>query len=227
MNSGTRILVIDDEKAVRRMLKLSLEPNGYIVFEAATGSDAKTQAIASRPEIIILDLGLPDMNGLQVLKEIREWSKVPVIVLTVSDAESDKVALLDAGADDYLTKPFNLPELLARLRVARRHSQRGQEAPVVKMGSLEIDLEGHTVKRQGEIVKLTATEFDLLRILVSNAGKVVLQRQLLREIWGPNSVEHTHYLRVYIGQLRHKLEEDPSHPRLIITEPGVGYRLSI
>ena len=225
MSKGKRILVIDDETAIRRLLKTSLEPAGYQVFEAKSGDEGLAEAASHRPELIILDLGLPGMDGAKVLKRLREWTQVPVLILTVQDAEEDKVRLLDLGADDYLLKPFSVPELLARLRVLERHANAGGAEPVLKFGDLELDLAGHVVKRHGEEVKLTSTEFDFLKVLARHAGKVVTQRQILKEVWGPNAVEHTHYLRIYAAQLRKKLEADPSDPQWIITEPGVGYRL--
>jgi two-component system KDP operon response regulator KdpE len=184
-------------------------------------------AATSRPEVIILDLGLPDVDGLAVLKRLREWSQVPVIVLTVKDAETDKVALLDAGADDYVTKPFSVPELLARIRVALRRRLPQDAKPLFTSGPLEVDMASRTVRVLGESVRLTATEYEILCLLIRHAGKVVTQRQILKEIWGPHAVEQTQYLRVYIGQLRKKIETDPSRPRLILTEPAVGYRLAI
>ena len=225
--TGVRILVIDDELAIRRFLKISLEAEGHTYIEAGTGQDGLVAAATQRPELIILDLGLPDMDGSVVLKRLREWSPVPVIVLTVKDSETDKVALLDAGADDYLTKPFGVPELLARLRVALRHKQSAVAEPVLRTANLQVDFTDRTVSIRGEIVRLTATEYELLRILAQHAGKVVTQRQLLKEIWGPQAVDQSQYLRVYIAQLRKKLERDPSSPDLIITEPGVGYRLRL
>jgi two-component system, OmpR family, KDP operon response regulator KdpE len=225
--TGVRILVIDDELAIRRFLKISLEAEGHTYIEAGTGQDGLVAAATQRPELIILDLGLPDMDGSVVLKRLREWSPVPVIVLTVNDSETDKVALLDAGADDYLTKPFGVPELLARLRVALRHKQSAVAEPVLRTADLQIDFTDRTVSIRGELVRLTATEYELLRILAQHAGKVVTQRQLLRDIWGPQAVDQSQYLRVYIAQLRKKLERDPSSPDLIITEPGVGYRLRL
>ncbi len=225
--SGVRILVIDDELAIRRLLKISLEAEGHIYIEAGTGQDGLVAAATQRPDIVILDLGLPDMDGSVVLNRLREWSSVPVIVLTVKDSETDKVALLDAGADDYLTKPFGVPELLARLRVALRHKQSAVAEPVLRTADLQIDFTDRTVSIRGEPIRLTATEYELLRILAQHAGKVVTQRQLLKEIWGPQAVDQSQYLRVYIAQLRKKLERDPSNPDLLITEPGVGYRLRL
>jgi two-component system KDP operon response regulator KdpE len=225
MKNARRVLVIDDEAAIRRLLKAGLEAAGYAVVEAVDGEGGLRQAATQAPELVILDLGLPDKPGLWVLERLRQWSPVPVLVLTVQDSESDKVALLDAGADDYLTKPFSVPELLARLRVLERHVRGPRSDPTVKAGPLLIDLAGHGVSRDGVEVKLTSTEFDFLRVLALNLGKVVTQRELLKQVWGPNAVEHSHYLRIYAANLRKKLEEDPAEPKLILTEPGVGYRL--
>jgi two-component system KDP operon response regulator KdpE len=227
MTKGNKILIIDDELAIRRLLKVSLKSQGYAIVEATCGREGIEQAAMSHPDLIILDLGLPDMDGLKVLKSIREWSNIPVIVLTVRDSEIDKVSLLDSGANDYITKPFGVPELLARVRVALRLSQSTSEETVFKSGPLEIDFAAHLVKLKGEEIKLTDTEYRLLGLLAKNAGKLLTQRQLLKEIWGISAIEHTHYLRIYIAQLRHKLEQDHSRPRMIVTEPGVGYRLNI
>jgi two-component system, OmpR family, KDP operon response regulator KdpE len=218
-------LIIDDEVQIRRLLRVNLEVNGYRVIEAATGQEGITQAAQWRPEVVILDLGLPDMDGVTVLKRLREWSRVPVVVLSVRDREEDKVAALDHGADDYVTKPFSTGELLARLRVAQRHAQPGAELSVFRTGQLEADLKARLVRVKGQEVRLTATEYSLLRLFIQHAGKVLTHRQILREVWGPNAVEQTHYLRVYIAHLREKLEAEPSKHRLIVTEPGVGYRL--
>jgi two-component system KDP operon response regulator KdpE len=218
-------LIIDDELQIRRLLRVNLEANGYRVLEAATGQEGITQAAQRRPDVVILDLGLPDMDGVTVLKRLREWSRVPVIVLSVRDREEDKVAALDNGADDYVTKPFSTAELLARVRVAERHAQPGPQLSHFRAGQLEVDLAARVVKSGGREVRLTATEYSLLRLFILHAGKVLTHRHILREVWGPNAVEQTHYLRVYIAHLREKLEPEPSHPRLIITEPGVGYRL--
>ncbi len=222
-----KILIIDDEAAIRRLLKVSLKSQGYTIIEAAGGKEGIEQAAISHPDLIVLDLGLPDIDGLKVLKSIREWSQIPIIILTVRDSEIDKVALLDSGANDYITKPFGVPELLARIRAALRLSQSTGEEAIFKVSSLEIDYAAHLVKLNGEEIKLTDTEYRLLSLLARNAGKLMTQRQLLKEIWGISAIEHTHYLRIYIAQLRHKLEGDPSRPRLIITEPGVGYRLNV
>ena len=218
-------LIIDDELQIRRLLRVNLEANGYRVVEAATGQEGITQAAQWRPEVVVLDLGLPDMDGVTVLKRLREWSRVPVLVLSVRDREEDKVAALDNGADDYVTKPFSTAELLARLRVAQRHAQPGPESSHFRTGRLEVDLTARLVKLNDREVRLTATEYSLLRLFIQHTGKVLTHRHILREVWGPNAVEQTHYLRVYIAHLREKLEIEPSKPRLILTEPGVGYRL--
>jgi two-component system, OmpR family, KDP operon response regulator KdpE len=218
-------LVIDDELQIRRLLRVCLEANGYRVTEAATGKDGIAEAAQRPPDVVILDLGLPDMEGVAVLKRLREWSRVPVVVLSVRDREEDKIAALDNGADDYVTKPFSSGELLARLRVAQRHAAPSSETTVFRSGHFEVDLAARVVKRKGEEVKLTATEYSLLRLFVQHAGKVLTHRQILREVWGPNYTEQTHYLRVYLAHLREKLEANPAQPELLITEPGVGYRL--
>lgn len=220
-------LVIDDEVQIRRLLRISLEGNGYKVAEAATGKDGLIEAASCRPDVVLLDLGLPDMEGVEVLKRLREWSRVPVIVLSVRDREEDKVAALDNGADDYLTKPFGTAELLARLRVAQRHAQPGEKETIFRSGRLEVDLVARSVKVGGREAKLTATEYALLRLFVTHAGRVLIHKQILREVWGPNSEEQTHYLRVYIKHLRDKIEAEPSTPQLIVTEPGIGYRLVV
>jgi two-component system, OmpR family, KDP operon response regulator KdpE len=218
-------LVIDDELQIRRLLRVCLEANGYRVTEAATGKEGIAEAAQRPPDVVLLDLGLPDMEGVSVLKRLREWSQVPVVVLSVRDREEDKIAALDNGADDYVTKPFSSGELLARLRVAQRHATPASETTVFRSGHLEADLAARLVKRKGEEVKLTATEYSLLRLFIQHAGKVLTHRQILREVWGPNYVEQTHYLRVYLAHLREKLEANPAQPELLITEPGVGYRL--
>ena len=218
-------LVIDDELQIRRLLRVCLEGNGYRVVEAATGQEGITQAAQHPPDVVLLDLGLPDIEGLTVLKRLREWSRVPVVVLTVRDREEDKVAALDNGADDYVTKPFGTAELLARLRTAQRHAAPSAETPLFRTAGLEVDLTARIVKVRGQEVKLTATEYSLLRLFVRHAGKVLTHRQILKEVWGPNYVEHTHYLRVYMAHLREKLETNPAKPELLATEPGIGYRL--
>lgn len=219
-------LVIDDEPQIRRLLTISLEAGGYRVITANSGQEGLVLAAQHRPEVILLDLGLPDLSGLEVLKRLREWTQTPVLILTVQDAEADKIAALDAGADDYVTKPFNTGELLARLRAARRHADQGRaEEPVFQSGDLVVDLVARCVTRKGHPVKLTATEYALLRLFIQHAGKVLTHRQILREVWGPTHETHTHYLRVYLAHLREKLEKNPAAPTLLITESGVGYRL--
>jgi len=218
-------LVIDDEPQIRRLLRITLEGNGYRVFDAATGKEGMLQAAQCRPEVILLDLGLPDLDGIEVLKRLREWTRLPVLVLTVRDREAEKIAALDAGADDYVTKPFSTGELLARIRAALRHTQpQGGEA-LFRSGDLEVDLSARVVRRKGQEIKLTPTEYALLRLFVTHAGKVLTHRQILTEVWGASAAEQTQYLRVHIAHLREKLEEDVSLPALIVTEPGVGYRL--
>ncbi len=219
------VLVVDDELQMRRLLRVCLEGNGYRVLEAASGAQALTEAAQRKPEVVVLDLGLPDMDGVSVLKRIREWSRVPVVVLSVRDREEDKISALDNGADDYVTKPFATGELLARLRVAQRHAIPVSETSVFRSGGLEVDMAARLVRLDGKEIKLTATEYSLLRMLVQHAGKVLTHRQLLREVWGPNYEGQTQYLRVYIAHLREKLEANPASPSLISTEPGVGYRL--
>ena len=221
------ILVIDDEIQIRRFLRVSLEANGFRVHESASGQDGLVQMTMLKPDIVILDLGLPDMDGRDVLRRMREWSHTPVIVLSVRDADEDKIALLDAGADDYLTKPFSMGELLARLRMAQRHALPAQDSPVFHCDALSVDLANRSVTLNGEPVKLSATEYALLRTFVQHAGKVLTHRQLLREVWGPQYETETQYLRVYMTMLRRKLEADPSNPKWFITEPGVGYRLQV
>lgn len=219
-------LVIDDEPQIRRLLRVTLEANGYAVVDAATGQAGIVQAAQCRPEIVLLDLGLPDLDGVEVLRRIREWSRVPVIILSVRDREHDKIAALDAGADDFVTKPFGSGELLARLRTALRRSQPAPADAIFRAGKIEVDLAARTVRKDGGEVKLTPTEYALLRLMVVHAGKVMTHRQLLTEVWGPNAVEQTHYLRVHIAHLRDKLEDDAARPRLILTEPAIGYRVA-
>ncbi len=225
MSKG-KVLIIDDETAIRRFLRISLEAEGFDVVDADSGKAGVAMAATHLPDLVILDIGLPDMNGREVLRQLRQWSGVPVIILTVHDAESDKVSLLDNGADDYLTKPFSVPELLARVRVALRHNLSAEGESVVRNGFLEIDFVERVVTSRGKPVKLTVLEFNLLAQLARHVGKLVTQRQLLKEVWGPTAVNNTQYLRVYIGQLRKKLEPDPTRPILLITEPGVGYRMA-
>jgi two-component system, OmpR family, KDP operon response regulator KdpE len=223
-----RVLIVDDEPQIRRFLRTSLSAHGYRVLEASCGREAIALTATERPELVLLDLGLPDMDGLEVIHRLREWSTVPIIVVSVRGQEAEKIAALDGGADDYVTKPFGMGELLARLRTALRHRLQAEvEEPVFRTGGLTVDLLRRVVTVDGQEVKLTPKEYDLLRLLVAHAGKVITHQQLLREVWGPGSVYETHYLRVYIGQLRQKLEPDPAQPRYILTEPGVGYRLRL
>jgi len=220
-----KILVVDDEVAIQRFLKTVLESEGFCVHQAETGNLALVAATVVRPELILLDLGLPDLDGVEVIRRIREWSPVPIIVLSVRDQEEAKVKALDAGADDYLTKPFGSSELLARIRVALRRAVQDAPEPVYKIGELEVDLGHRRVTVEGRGVQLTPTEYDLLRLLVSHAGKVLTHRQILKQIWGNGYLEQPHLLRVNISNLRHKIESDSSRPRYILTEAGVGYRL--
>lgn len=218
-------LVIDDEPQIRRLLRVTLEAHGYRVFDAATGPEGVVEAAQRKPDVILLDLGLPDLDGLHVLARIREWSRVPIIILSVRDQEEEKVAALDAGADDFVTKPFNSAELLARLRAALRHGQPTGADAIFRTGELEVDLARRIVLKGGQEIKLTPIEYSLLRLLVTHAGKVLTHRQLLTEVWGEKAVGQSHYLRVHFAHLREKLETNPSNPELILTEPAVGYRL--
>lgn len=225
--TAPRVLVVEDEPHMRRFLRTTLTGSGYAVLEARTGEEALDMATAWNPELVLLDLGLPDVDGLEVTRRMRTWSAVPVVVVSARGQELDKVRALDEGADDYLTKPFGTSELLARIRVALRHASRvaaDSPDPVLVAGDLEIDLGRRRVSRNGEEVRLTALEYRLLATLARHPGRVLTHRQLLRDVWGPNAVEHTHYLRVYMAQLRRKLEHDPARPRWLITELGVGYR---
>jgi two-component system KDP operon response regulator KdpE len=220
----SRVLVVDDEPGLRRALAINLRARGYDVDVAADGSAALAAASGQPPDVVVLDLGLPDMDGTQVIEGLRGWTQVPIIVLSARAGEPDKVVALDAGADDYVTKPFGMDELLARLRAAVRRQAPADEAPVVRTASFTVDLAAKTADKDGSPVRLTPTEWHLLEVLVRNRGKLVGQRQLLQEIWGPQYETETNYLRVYMAQLRRKLESDPSRPRHLITEPGMGYR---
>jgi two-component system KDP operon response regulator KdpE len=220
------ILIIEDESQMRRFLRAALESNGYQVFETETAADGLTQAASRNPDLILLDLGLPDADGLQVTERLRAWARMPIIVLSARGKEEDKVKALDVGADDYLTKPFGVGELLARIRVALRHSARTDSgASQFAMGDVRVDLVRRVVTKAQQEVHLTPIEYKLLATLIKHEGRVLTHRQLLKEVWGPGSSEQTQYLRVYMGQLRHKLEDDPSRPRFLTTEPAVGYRL--
>ena len=222
------IVAIEDDPQIRRFLRTGLESHGFQIHEADTGKLGLIEAANRKPDLVILDLGLPDMDGVEVVKKLREWSALPVIVLSARAAETDKVAALDAGADDYLTKPFGLGELLARIRVALRHASgtAQEKGGVFAVAGLKVDLPRRRVYRDGNEVHLTPIEYRLLATLVKHAGKVITHRQLLKEVWGPGHVERSHYLRIYMAGLRHKLETDPARPRFLLTETGVGYRLA-
>lgn len=222
------VLLIEDEPQMRRFLRAALSTQPYTLVEAETAREGLAQAASRTPDVILLDLGLPDGDGIDLTRRIREWSGVPIVVLSARGREQDKVAALDAGADDYLTKPFGVGELVARLRVALRHAARGASdasEPVFTVGGLRVDFEHRRVFLDDHEVHLAPTEYKLLAVLVRHAGKVLTHRHLLKEVWGPNAVEQTHYLRVYMTQLRHKVEADATRPRYLVTEPGVGYRL--
>ncbi|MGE0384050.1 MAG: response regulator [Gammaproteobacteria bacterium] len=218
------VLVVEDDAPIRRFLRTALEAESYSVVEAAAIAQGLERAVAAQPDLVVLDLGLPDGDGLEFVRTLRAWSQAPILVLTARTAEDDKIRALDAGADDYLTKPFPAGELLARVRALLRRSRPAPAAPVVEFGDVRLDLAARSVSRAGAPVRLTRTEFDLLALLVANTGKVMTQRRLLREIWGPSLVDSSHYLRVYVGRLRRKLEHDPAQPRHLLTETGVGYR---
>ncbi|MGE3149103.1 MAG: winged helix-turn-helix domain-containing protein [Pseudorhodoplanes sp.] len=227
MSRKTRVLVVDDEAAILRFLKPALEANDYAMTAVGTAADATKRIAAEMPDIVVLDLGLPDGDGKDVIRRVREWSDVPIIVLSARDREIEKIESLDYGADDFVNKPFGVGELLARMRTALRHRmQRKEEIPVLRIGDLEIDSLRHRATRGGEELKLTPKEFELLSFLARHAGKVLTHRQILTAIWGPAHVEDTQYLRVYIGQLRQKIEARADDPRIIVTEPGIGYRIA-
>jgi two-component system KDP operon response regulator KdpE len=224
------VLVIEDDPQIRRFLRATLSDNGYHYLDATTAQDGLRQVGLQHPDLIILDLGLPDMDGLEVTRRLREWTSTPILVLSARNQEHDKVNALDAGADDYLTKPFGTAELLARMRVAIRHSiqaAQGIDDPIFTTGELRVDLAHRQVLISDRDVHLTPIEYKLLLVLVQHAGKVVTRKQLLHDVWGPSYIDEMHYLRVYMGQLRHKLEADPTRPRYLITEAGVGYRLRV
>lgn len=230
MNAAAPVVIlIEDEKQIRRFVCTALETEGYRIFEAETGRQGLLEAATRKPDLVILDLGLPDMDGVDVVRRLREWSSVPVMVLSARTQESDKITALDEGADDYLTKPFGIGELLARMRVALRHttvSAKESEQGVFSVADLSMDRVHRRVTLDGAEVHLTPIEYRLLAVLVRHADKVLTHRFLLKEVWGPSHVEHAHYLHIYIGQLRHKLEKDPTRPRFLLTEVGVGYRLA-
>ena len=225
-DQGVRVLVVDDERSIRRFLKASLGSQ-FTIIEATTGEEALAAVVNSRPDVIILDLGLPDMDGVEVTRRLREWTQIPIIIVSVREQEKDKIAALDAGADDYLTKPFGVGELMARLRSALRRSAQAETEPTFKTGNLEVDLNQREVSVNGLPVTLTPTEYDLLRTFVKHAGKVLTHDQLLRAVWGTAYESETHLLQVNISNLRRKIEPDPVRPSYLITEPGVGYRLKI
>ncbi len=225
MSNEVRILIIDDETTIRNTLRMSLQPFGYQISEAVDGKSGLLQISEFHPNLVVLDLGLPDMSGLEVLKEFRKWTRVPTVVLTATDDEATKVRLLDAGADDYLTKPFGTKEFLARVRVALRNVGMIEATPVFRSDDLEVDLSQKKITVAGKDIKLTATEYEVLSRLVRDHGKVIPQAQLLRQVWGSTSEDQSHYLRIYINQLRKKIEANPSEPKHILTEPGVGYRI--
>lgn len=218
------ILIIDDEVQIRRLLEITLSANGYKISEAATGREGLAKAAINHPVLVLLDLGLPDLDGLDVLKKLREWYEKPILILSVRNSEDDIVKALDYGANDYLTKPFRTGELLARIRVAIRQSTVSTDKPLLTFGSLTIDLSNHIVRRNDEIVKLTSTEFSLLALLAKNEGRVLTHQFILKEVWGMGYIEQTQYLRVFMAQLRKKIEENPTKPKLLNTESGIGYR---
>ena len=220
-----QVLVVDDEQAIRRFLRVALTSQAYTVFEATSGQEALSSAVTCKPDIVILDLGLPDIDGVEVTHLLRQWTQIPIIILSVRGSESDKIAALDAGADDYLTKPFGVGELLARLRAALRRTVQTTNEPVFTSGDLKVDLAQRLVTVGGREVQLTPTEYGLLRILVNHAGKLLTHHQLLSEVWGAGYEKESHILHVNISNLRRKIEPDPARPQFIITEPGVGYRL--
>ena len=226
MSQSATILVIDDEPQIRKFLRISLVSQGYTVLEAATGADGLSQAALGRPDVLVLDLGLPDMDGQQVLREFREWSNAPVLVLSVRASEAQKVQALDGGANDYVTKPFGIQEFLARIRaLLRQASAQGAQESALELGPLTIDLGFRRVLLEGVEVALTRKEYAVLALLARHPGRVITQQQLLKDIWGPSHVENSHYLRIVVGHLRQKLADDPTRPRFIVTEAGVGYRL--
>jgi two-component system, OmpR family, KDP operon response regulator KdpE len=227
--AGHLILIVEDEPQIRHFLRTTLTAEGYRVIEAENGQRGVIEAATHKPDLVVVDLGLPDLDGVEVVKRIRAWSALPILILSARSAEADKVAALDAGADDYVTKPFGVGELAARIRVALRHAAHGAQenaGVTLRFGNIEVDLERRLVRADGRDVHLTPIEFRLLGCLARHAGMVLTHRHLLREVWGPSYVDQSHYLRIYMKQLRHKLEPDPARPRFLLTETGVGYRLA-
>lgn len=225
--AGQRVLVVDDENAIRRYLRTALTAQGFVVYEASNGQETLNAVVENRPDVIILDLGLPDFDGIEVTRRLREWSQIPIIILSVREAENDKIAALDAGADDYLTKPFGTGELMARMRVVMRRLSGKSDEPVLLVDDLKMDLSRRVVTVNENLVSLTPTEYEILRLLLQNAGKVITHRQLLRQVWGTAYESEMHMLRVNISNLRRKIEPNPSRPHYLVTEPGVGYRIRV
>jgi two-component system, OmpR family, KDP operon response regulator KdpE len=225
--ASQRVLVVDDENAIRRYLRAALSAQGFAIYEAANGQEAINAVISNHPDIIILDLGLPDFDGIEVTRRLREWSQTPIIILSVREAENDKIAALDAGADDYLTKPFGTGELMARMRVALRRVTTTPDEPILQMDNLKMDVSRRLVTVDDDQISLTPTEYEILRLLLQNAGKVLTHRQLLKQVWGTAYESEMHILRVNISNLRRKIEPDPSRPHYLLTEPGVGYRIRV
>ena len=227
MSDVPLLLLIEDDLQMRRFLRASLHAQGFRLVEAETGEEGIVLAQSQTPDVILLDLGLPDVDGIKVTERLRGWTRIPIIVISARGREADKVEALDAGADDYLTKPFGVSELLARIRVALRHKEGlpSGEQPILEVGGLRVDLDRHLVTREDREIRLTPIEYKLLTLLARHPGKVLTHRQILKEVWGPTATEQTHYLRVYMAQLRRKIEKDPARPHLLVTEPGVGYRL--
>jgi two-component system, OmpR family, KDP operon response regulator KdpE len=222
---GQRVLVVDDEASIRRYLRAALSAQGFAIYEASNGREAINAVVSSHPDLIILDLGLPDFDGIEVTRQVREWSQTPIIILSVREAENDKIAALDAGADDYLTKPFSTGELMARIRVALRRLSNAPDEPVLQVDSLKMDISRRLVTVEERPISLTPNEYEILRLLLQNAGKVLTHRQLLRQVWGTAYESEMHLLRVNISNLRRKIEPDPARPHYLLTEPGVGYRI--
>ena len=226
-DSGQRILVVDDETPIRRYLRAALSAQGFVVYEAVNGQEAINGVLTNHPDIVILDLGLPDFDGIEVTRRLREWSQTPIIILSVREAENDKIAALDAGADDYLTKPFSTGELMARMRVALRRQANKPDDPILQVDGLKMDVSRRIVTVNENQISLTPNEYEILRLLLQNAGKVLTHRQLLKQVWGTAYESEMHILRVNISNLRHKIEPDPARPHYLLTEPGVGYRIRV